>query len=60
MNLRGVVSFHGALGSFHRDPGSIKAKILVLHGAADVLVPDEQVGLQSRNGDGECGLDLCL
>tara|TARA_Y100001934_G_scaffold272281_1_gene360249 strand:+ start:2277 stop:3008 length:732 start_codon:yes stop_codon:yes gene_type:complete len=44
MNLRGVVSFHGVLGSFHTaDPGSIKAKILVLHGAADVLVPDEQV-----------------
>lgn len=44
MDLRGVVSFHGALGSFHTaQPGSIKAKILVLHGGADVLVPDEQV-----------------
>ena len=44
MDLRGVVSFHGALGSFHTaDPGSIKARILVLHGGADVLVPDDQV-----------------
>jgi len=44
MDLRGVVSFHGALGSFHTPaPGSIKAKILVLHGGADVLVPDEQI-----------------
>jgi dienelactone hydrolase len=39
--LRGVVSFHGALGSMHRPaPGSVKARILVCHGAADRLVPD--------------------
>jgi dienelactone hydrolase len=44
MDLKAVVSFHGALGSFHKpDPDSIKAKILVCHGAADSLVPDEQV-----------------
>ena len=44
MDLRGVVSFHGALGSFHRpDRGSVKAKVLVCHGAADVLVPDEEI-----------------
>ncbi len=43
-DLAGVVSFHGALGSFHNPaPGSVKAKILVCHGAADSLVPDEQV-----------------
>jgi dienelactone hydrolase len=42
--LRGVVSFHGALGSFHKPaPGSVKAKILVCHGGADSLVPDEQI-----------------
>ncbi len=42
--LRGVVSFHGALGSFHRPaPGSVKAKILVCHGAADSLVPEADV-----------------
>ena len=44
MPLRGVVSFHGSLGSFHTPaPGSIQARILVCHGAADVLVPEEQV-----------------
>lgn len=44
MDLRGVVSFHGALGSFHAPaPGTVKAKILVCHGAADVMIPDEQV-----------------
>jgi dienelactone hydrolase len=44
MPLRGVVSFHGALGSFHKPPpGSVRAKILVCHGAADSLVPDADV-----------------
>lgn len=39
-----VTSFHGSLGSFHTPaPGSVKAKILVCHGAADALVPDEDV-----------------
>jgi dienelactone hydrolase len=39
--LKAVVSFHGALGSFHKPaPGGVKAKILVAHGAADALVPD--------------------
>jgi dienelactone hydrolase len=42
--LRGVVSFHGALGSFHKPAaGTVKAKILVCHGAADMLVPDSDV-----------------
>ena len=37
--LSAVASFHGALGSFHTaDPGSIQAKILVCHGAADSMV----------------------
>lgn len=44
MPLRGVVSFHGSLGSFHKPaPGSVKAKVLVCHGAADNLVPDSQI-----------------
>lgn len=44
MALRGVVSFHGALGSFHKPaPGSVKAKVLVCHGAADSLVPDSDI-----------------
>ena len=39
MPLSAVASFHGALGSFHSaDPGSIKAKMLVCHGAADSMV----------------------
>ena len=44
MPLRAVVSFHGALGSFHQpQPGSIKARVLVCHGAADSMIPDEDV-----------------
>ena len=39
MPLSAVVSFHGALGSFHTaEPGSIKPSILVCHGAADSMV----------------------
>lgn len=42
--LAGVTSFHGSLGSFHApEPGSVKAKILVCHGAADALVPEADV-----------------
>ena len=44
LNLRGVASFHGGLKS--KQPakrGKIKARILVLHGAADPFVPAEQV-----------------
>lgn len=37
--LAAVASFHGALGSFHTaEPGSIGARILVCHGAADSMV----------------------
>lgn len=44
MPLAGVVSFHGSLGSFHTPaPGSVRAKIMVCHGADDVLVPDDSV-----------------
>lgn len=42
--LAAVVSFHGALGSFHApEPGEVKAKVLVCHGAADALVSDEEI-----------------
>jgi dienelactone hydrolase len=52
MPLRGVVSFHGALGSFHRPaPGSVAAKILVCHGAADALVPDAEVAAFKQEMD---------
>ena len=42
--LRAVVSFHGALGSFHTpQPGSVAAKVLVCHGAADTLIPEDDI-----------------
>ena len=44
MDLKAVVSFHGALGSFHKPaPGEVKAKVLVCHGAADSFVSDDDV-----------------
>lgn len=44
VDLDGVASFHGALNTvFPPVPGGIKAKILVLHGADDSLVPPELV-----------------
>lgn len=43
-DLDGVVSFHGALDSFQKpEPGTVKAKIMVFHGAADGLVPQEKL-----------------
>jgi len=42
--LAAAVSFHGALGSFHTPaPGGVKARVLVCHGAADALVPADDV-----------------
>lgn len=44
LDLACVVSFHGSLPPISEaDARDIKAKILVLHGAADTLVPDEAV-----------------
>jgi dienelactone hydrolase len=43
-DLRGVVSFHGGLGTERRArPGDIEAEILVLNGADDPFVPPDQV-----------------
>lgn len=43
-NVAGVVSFHGNLDTPNiQDAKNIKSKVLVLHGANDPLVPDEQV-----------------
>jgi dienelactone hydrolase len=43
-DLKGVVSFHGNLVPVSpARPGAVKAKILVLTGAADSFVPPEQV-----------------
>ena len=43
IDLRGVVSFHGALPDDRVEPNTIKAKILVCHGAEDATVKQEQV-----------------
>ncbi len=44
MDLEGVASFHGNLATkTPAEPGNVKAKVLVLHGADDPFVPAEQV-----------------
>jgi dienelactone hydrolase len=44
MDLKGVVSFHGSLKSVRpAQLGSVKAKVLVLHGADDKFVPPDQI-----------------
>ncbi len=43
-DLKGVVSFHGSLTAVKpAQSGSVKAKILVLHGADDQFTPPEQI-----------------
>jgi dienelactone hydrolase len=43
-DVRGVVSFHGALDTDKpADPGQIKGKVLVCHGADDPLIPPVDV-----------------
>jgi dienelactone hydrolase len=44
VDLDGVVSFHGSLATQHpAEPGKVKAKILVCHGAEDQFVTQEQI-----------------
>jgi dienelactone hydrolase len=44
VDLKGVASFHGGLAALKpAGRGAIKAKILVLHGAADKFTTDEQI-----------------
>jgi dienelactone hydrolase len=44
LDLDGVVSFHGSLGTQNPAPkGEVKARILVLNGAADPFVKPEQI-----------------
>ena len=44
MDLKGVASFHGALATQSpARPDSVKARILVLHGDGDLLIPQQQV-----------------
>lgn len=43
-DLRGVASFHGGLATEHpAQAGKVKARVLVLNGADDVMVPVEQI-----------------
>jgi len=52
VDLAGVASFHGNLATeAPAKPGTVKAKILVLHGADDPLVPREQVQAFKREMD---------
>lgn len=56
--LAGVVSFHGSLGSMHKAaPGSIRARVLACHGAADQFVPDDEVNAFKQEM-AEAGADL--
>ena len=44
MDLKGVASFHGSLGAIVKaEPGGIKARLLVLHGADDSFIPAEAI-----------------
>ena len=44
INLAGVASFHGSLGTERpAKKGAVKAKVLVLHGADDPFIPNEQI-----------------
>ncbi len=43
-DLKGVVSFHGSLTAVKpAQPGSVKARVLVLSGGADKFIPPEQI-----------------
>ena len=44
LDLKGVASFHGSLGAIIKaEPGGIKARLLVLHGADDTFIPAEAI-----------------
>lgn len=57
MDLKGVVSFHGSLGTESpAKKGAVKAKVLVCHGAADPMVKAEQVQKFEKEMD-DAGVD---
>lgn len=60
VDLDGVVSYHGALGSpLTAKPGEVKARVQVYTGGADKMVPSDQVaGLVKEMQD--AGVDLTL
>ena len=44
VDLKGVASFHGSLKAVKpAQPGGVKARVLVLHGADDKFIPQEQI-----------------
>ncbi len=44
VDLKGVVSFHGSLGTTApAEAGQVKARILVCHGADDLFIPPEEI-----------------
>ena len=46
VDLKGVVSFHGSLGTDHpAEPGKVTARVLVCHGADDQFVSEEQIAV---------------
>jgi dienelactone hydrolase len=52
IDLAGVVSFHGALGSMHRPArDEVKARVLVCHGGADQFVSDEDIATFKQEMD---------
>ena len=60
VDLDGVVSYHGALGSpLQAEAGTVKAKVQVYTGGADDMVPSEQVaGLVREMQNAEVDLTL--
>ncbi|WP_373000662.1 dienelactone hydrolase family protein [Marinobacter sp.] len=60
VDLDGVVSYHGALGSpISAEPGKVKARVQVYTGGADNMVPSDQVaGLVKEMQDAEVDLTL--
>lgn len=56
-DVKGVVSFHGGLDApVPAAPGAVKAKMLVLHGAGDPHIPQEQVAAFEKEMK-EAGVD---
>lgn len=60
VDLDGVVSFHGALGSpIKAEPDMVKARVQVYTGGADKMVPSEQVAALVKEMQ-DAGVDLTL
>lgn len=50
-NLKAVVSFHGGLKTVPAERNTLKAKILVCHGAADKFIPADEIAAFRKNLD---------